>query len=90
MDSGRLTRKQLDALTLKLAPMLNYLHKLDARLQQCHFPASDPIAVSTRETIAKLQQLMEVIHLLAVTGPGERGYFVGYEWRRDKDERRNR
>jgi hypothetical protein len=70
--------------------MLAYLHRLDARLQQCHFPASDPIAVSTRETIAKLQQLMEGIHVLAITAEKHPGYFVGYQWRREKDERRNR
>ena len=89
MDSSQLSRKQLDTLTYRLAPMLNYLHKLDARLQQCHFPASDPIAVSTRQTIEKLQDLMEAIHVLAVTSETQPGYFVGYKWHRGKDERRN-
>jgi hypothetical protein len=89
MDSTQLSRQQLDALSFKLFPMLTYLQRLDAKLQQCHFPASDPIAVSTRETIAKLQQLMEAIHVLAVTAEKNPGYFVGYQWRREKDERRN-
>ena len=89
MDSSQLTRKQLDALTLKLAPMLVYLQRLQARLEQCHFPASDPLVVSTRETIGKLQELLTAIHLLAVTAQ-EPGYFVGYQWRREKDDRRNR
>jgi hypothetical protein len=55
MDSSQVSRKQLDALTLHRAPMLNHLHRLDARLQQCHFPSSDPISIGTRETIEKLQ-----------------------------------
>ena len=41
-----------------------------------------------RETIEKLQQLMEAIHVLAVTAERP-GYFVGYKWRRGKDESRN-
>jgi hypothetical protein len=89
MDSFQLSRKQLDALSFKLAPMLTYLQRLDARLQQFHFPSSDPIAVSTRDTIAKLQQLLEAIHVLAMTAEKHPGYFVGYQWRREKDERRN-
>jgi hypothetical protein len=89
MDSSQLSRKQLDALSFKLAPMLNYLHLLEARLQQCHFPSSDPIAIGTRETIEKLQQLMEAIHVLAVTAETQPGYFVGYKWRRGRDESRS-
>ena len=88
MDSTQLSRQQLDALTLKLAPMLDYLNKLDCRLQQCHFPTNDPLATSTREAIEKMRRLLEAVHVLAVTAR-EPGYFVGYQWKRGKDERRN-
>jgi hypothetical protein len=89
MDSSQLSRKQLDALTLRIAPALQYLQRLDARMQQCHFPASDPTVISTREAIEKLQRLLEVIHILAISAEQQPGYFVGYQWRRGKDERRN-
>jgi hypothetical protein len=90
MDSSQLSRKQLDKLSWKLAPMLVYLQRLDARMQQCHFPASDPLVTGTRETIARLQQFLEAIHVLAVTAEQQPGFFVGYKWQRGKDERRNR
>ena len=83
------TRKQLEALAQRLAPMLVYLNKLDGRLQQCHFPASDPLVTTTRESCEKLRQLLAAIHVLAATSQDDSGYFVGYEWRRRKDERRN-
>jgi hypothetical protein len=67
MDASQLSRKQLDALTLKLGPMLQYLQRLDARMQQCHFPASDPLAMSVKETIERLQQVLGVVHNLAIT-----------------------
>jgi hypothetical protein len=88
MDATGLTRKQLDALSFKLAPMLAYLQRLEARMQQRHFPASDPLLTSTREAIERMQRVMEVVHTLAVT-MNEPGYFVGYEYRRDQRERRN-
>src|SRR5690349_18983003 len=81
MYSSQLSRKQLDALPLRLAPMLDCLHAMQARMKQQQFPADDPLATSTAATIAKLQQLMDAIHVLAVTAE-EPGYFVGYEWRR--------
>jgi hypothetical protein len=68
--------------------MLAYLQRMEARMQQRHFPASDPMLVSTREAIERMQRLMEVIHTLAVTEQ-QPGYFVGYQWRRGKEERRN-
>jgi hypothetical protein len=89
MDSTQLSRQQLDALTLRLAPALQYLQRLDARMQQCHFPASDPLAMSVSETIGRLQQVLGVLHNLAITAEKQPGYFVGYQWRRGKDERRN-
>jgi hypothetical protein len=58
-------------------------------MQQCHFPASDPVSTSTREAIERLQRLLEVIHVLAISAEQLPGYFVGYQWRRGKDERRN-
>jgi hypothetical protein len=88
MDSSQLSRKQLDALSFKLAPMLAYLQRLEARMQQRHFPASDPLLTSTQQAIERMQRVMEVVHTLAVT-MNEPGYFIGYEYRRGKDERRN-
>lgn len=66
MDAAELSRQQLDALTMRLGPMLGYLQVMQARMQQRKLPADDPLAQSTAEAISKLQSLLTVFHALAL------------------------
>ena len=43
MTSDDLTRQQLEAIQMKVAPALKYLDKLLSRMQQRSFPNDDPL-----------------------------------------------
>lgn len=77
MDAAELTRQQLDALTMRLGPMLGYLQGMQARMQQRKFPADDPLAKSTAEAIEKVQSLLTVIHALSLKRAAPGNFNIG-------------
>ncbi|WP_425613645.1 hypothetical protein NA78x_003480 [Anatilimnocola sp. NA78] len=79
MDASKLTRKQLDQLTDKLAPAMRYLLGMHHRLKERNFPADDPLVIAADEAMQRMQALLLVIHNLALA-KSSGGFYVGYTY----------
>ena len=72
MKASDLTTEQAGAIKDRIAPMLAYLHRLKARMDERDFLANDPLYVLVTDARESLHSLWVESHYLSCSGVGRR------------------
>jgi hypothetical protein len=69
MRTSDLTKEQLDAIESTIGPTLDYLNRLQKRMQNRFFPDDDLLCASAREAQRALQQMLAEIRSARADAP---------------------
>jgi hypothetical protein len=90
MDASELTQQQIDALTWRLRPMIQFLQRLKSRMDARGFAADDPLRVAVEGTLARLEELSATLRGLAIARVQYDDYFADFSPRKHRQKRKRR